>query len=137
MGVLSETRDRLMTLCRDAGIDLATPVTVKWATREEGPVRRGREHRVEAALGDAVGEAWTDSPSDWTGTLGDVFGLPLKSAPKRAIVVATLNALASRLGLIGHYLRCRHGVPIDCGRELVAQLRRRFDEAGQIGRAHV
>jgi len=163
MGVLSETRDRLLELCRNASVDLATPVTVKWMTPDEGPVRRGREHLIEATLAsDAAlrssedsaspsvaasqsegasslrstsppmaGQAWTDHPSDWTGTLGDVFSMPLRKAGQRAIVVATLNALAGRLGLTAHNLRCRHGKPLDCGRELVRQLRTRFDGAAR------
>ncbi len=144
MGVLSETRDRLMDLCRDAKVDFATPLIVKWATPGEGPVRRGREHLIEATLdpsgtpsadgarGGSLGQAWTDAPSDWSGTLGDVFSMPLKAASRRAIVVAALNALAGRLGLVAHNLRCRHGRPLDCGRELVAQLRRRFDGVDRV-----
>ena len=131
MGVLSETRERFLELCRDAPIDLATPVAVKWMTPDEGPVRRGREHLVEAVMDGALGQAWTDRPSDWTGTLGDVFSMPLRKASQRAIVVATLNALAGRLGLVARNLRCRHGKPLDCGRELVRQLRTRFEGAAR------
>jgi hypothetical protein len=147
MGVLSETRDRLLELCRDASVDLATPVTVTWTKSGlaipmksgpgragDGGVRRGREQLIEAALASAppmTGQAWTDHPSDWTGTLGGVFSMPLRKAGQRAIVVATLNALAGRLGLVAHNLRCRHGRPLDCGRELVRQLRTRFEGAAR------
>lgn len=132
MGVLSETRERILGLCRDAGVDFAMPVTVTWPTAAEGPVRKGREHLVEAVVDGAVGQAWTDQPSEWSGTLGDVLQMPLKAASRRAIVVATLNALSGRLGLTGHNLRCRRGESVACGRELVAQLKRRFEDSARI-----
>jgi len=132
MGVLSETRDRYLELCRDASVNLATPVTVTWIKSGDALVRWGREHLLEASLEGVRGEAWTDQPSDWSGTLGDVFSMPLKAVGRRAIVVATLNALAGRLGLTAHHFRCRHGAPLACGRELVTQLRTRFEGVGRV-----
>ena len=131
MGVLSETRDRMLVLCRDAKVDLATAVIVTRVDGTEGAAPGG-ERLIEAVVDGSRGEAWTEQPADWQGTLGDVFSMPLKASGKRAIVVATLNALAGRLGLTGHNFRCRHGTPLTCGRELVAQLKARFEGVRRV-----
>ncbi len=134
MAVLSETRDRLMALCRDAEIDLAMSVTVKGVEGPEG-LAPGGDRLIEATVDGSHGEAWVDPASaacGWQGTLGDVFSMPLKAASKRAVVVATMNALASRLGLTGHNFRCRHGTPLTCGRELVRQLKGRFEDLAHV-----
>ncbi len=110
-------------------------MTVKWTKSGDGVVRRGREQLIEATLASdpaMTGQAWTDRPSEWTGTLGDVFSMPLRATGRRAIVVASLNALAGRLGLVAHNLRCRHGEALSCGRELVSQIRRRFEDARRV-----
>ena len=141
MGVLTETRDTLKQVCRKEGMTLSSPVTVRRlavaaAVGEkagDGFVpSHGKEVVIEATLNGARGQAFTDQPSDWTGTLEEVFALSLDDVGNRAIVVAVLNALAGRLGLASHLIHCRQEDPMRCGPELVAEVKRRFPEVGKV-----
>lgn len=141
MGVLSETRDALKQVCREEGVDLSTPVTVRRLSPDEAigeevgdefVIRRGKEVVIEARLGSARGQAFTDHPSDWTGTLDEVFALSVDEVKHRAIVVAVLNALAAKLGLASHVVHCREEDPTRCGSELVAQLKRSFPKTRKV-----
>ena len=141
MSVLSETRESLLRVCREEDVDLSSPVRVRCLPPEEAigtkasgefAIRRGREVVIEATLDSARGQAFTDRPSDWSGTLGDVFSMPLDNSRRRAVVVAALNALAAKLGLASHTIHCRDQDPMRCGRELVAELKRRFPDVVKV-----
>ncbi|HUW56831.1 MAG TPA: DUF364 domain-containing protein [Planctomycetota bacterium] len=122
-------------------MDLASPVTVRRLSPDEAiggkagkdfVLCRGKEVVIEARLGAARGQAFTDQPSEWTGTLGEVFTMSLDEVRNRAIVVAVLNALAGKLGLASHVIHCRQEDPVRCGPELTAELRRRFPKVKRI-----
>ena len=87
---------------------------------------------IEATVGEARGQAFTDRRTRWSGTLADVFALPLDDVAHRAVVVATLNALAAKLDLADRVVHCRQGDPLRCGPELVADLRRRYPDATKV-----
>ena len=141
MGVLTETRDALKQVCREEGMDLSTPVTVRRLSADEAiggkvgddfVIRRGKEVVIEATVASARGQAFTDQPSDWTGTLDEVFALSLDDVKNRAIVVAVLNALAAKLGLASHVVHCREEDPTRCGPELVGRLKQGFPKTRKV-----
>ena len=141
MGVLTETRDALKQVCREEGVALSTPVTVKGLSPEEAigkkvgedfAICRGKEVVIEATVGSARGQAFTDHPSDWSGTLEEVFALSLDDVKNRAVVVAALNALAAKLGLASHVVHCQEEDPMRCGPELVAELKQRFPKTRKV-----
>ena len=68
----------------DAGVEVSvSALTPEQAigrpVRGDFPIVEGREHLVEAVVNGARGHAFTDSPSDFDGTLRDVMALPLSS----------------------------------------------------------
>ena len=61
-----------------------------------------------------------------------ITGWMLRPVRNRAVVVAALNALAAKLGLIRHNIRCPHEESEPCGRELAGELKRRFPDARKV-----
>ena len=115
------------------------PLTVEEAigrpTRRDFPLIEGKEQLVEATVNGAKGHAFTDSPRDFTGTLGDVLALPLSSNQDRAVFIAVLNAALRSLGMLETSLHCRDDDPEKCGKELAHYVRDRWGEVpvGLIG----
>jgi len=132
MGVLHETRDKFAYICRQREVDAETPVTVRRLSTAEPPFCRGTEVVIEATVGDTRGQAIAHDAADWTGTLGDVFAMSLDVAGSRAMVVATLNALAVKLGIVERIILCRQHDPLRCGPELVNRLFARFADVRKV-----
>ncbi len=115
------------------------PLTVEEAigrpTRRDFPLIKGKEQLVEATVNGAKGHAFTDSPRDFTGTLGDVLALFLSSNQDRAVFIAVLNAALRSLGMLETSLHCRDDDPEKCGKELARYVRDRWGEVpvGLIG----
>ncbi|MGB9804445.1 Rossmann-like domain-containing protein [Desulfofundulus sp.] len=94
--------------------------------RLDFPLQSGKERLVEAQFQGARGQAFTDQPGHFTGTLEEVFGLSLSDNYTRAVFVATLNSLLRHLGKITGTVHCRDEGPRRCAVELVNYLKARF-----------
>ena len=68
--------------------------------RQDFPLLQGNEVMIEAQLLGSYGQAFTDSPHDFNGSLNDVLGLSLNTNDNRAIFIATLNAVAVHLNMV-------------------------------------
>jgi hypothetical protein len=103
--------------------------------RSDFPLQRGKESLIEAQFEGARGQAFTDHPGNFTGTLGEVLKLPLHDNYQRALFVATLNAFLRHLGEIQGTVHCRDEGPNLCAQELVRYLKKRFGKVrlGMVG----
>ncbi|HDN79695.1 MAG: hypothetical protein DRI61_07875 [Chloroflexi bacterium] len=88
--------------------------------RDDFALVRGKEVMMEAEFEGAYGQAFTSSPGDYEGTLDDVLGLHLEDDFRRAVFIATLNAVMAHLGLIRGTRHCKDEAPELCGREIAA-----------------
>lgn len=142
--ILEQARDGLITLCRDCGIDLTQRISVVPLSPEQaiGPeadgefvIKKGKERVIEAALGSARGQAFTDSPSAWAGTLEDALGLDLSSVGNRAVLVATMNAVLRRAAKATGTVHCRDQDPKRCGSKIAGWIEQRYGQTrvGLIG----
>lgn len=134
MGILDHARSCLAERCARHQVDLEQPVSVAPLTSEETigapagcdfALQAGRERVVEAQFLGARGQAFTDTPSVFYGTLSEVLELPLFAARERAVCVATMNAVLRHLGLAAGTVHCRDGDPAACGPELARTLEAR------------
>lgn len=110
MDIYGVLRQRAAELADRAGLlDLPVEVRARVLTPQEAignpgrsdfPLQKGKERLVEAQFQGARGQAFTDQPGHFTGTLGEVFGLSLSDNYTRAVFVATLNALLRHLGRV-------------------------------------
>ncbi len=94
--------------------------------RKDFPLLKGKEVMIQANFLDAAGQAFTDMPGTFTGTLHDILNLPLASNFERAVLIATLNAVMRHLKLINCTVHCKDKEPQVCAQQLVEYVRQRF-----------
>jgi uncharacterized protein (DUF4213/DUF364 family) len=97
--------------------------------RQDFALLEGREVMIEAEFKGSLGQAFTDQPQSFRGTLNDVQRLSLDSSANRAVFISTLNAVTSRLGTTRGTRHCRDDEPERCGSEIADSL---FKEHGKV-----
>jgi uncharacterized protein (DUF4213/DUF364 family) len=83
-------------------------------SRQDFPLLQGKEVMIEAEVLGSYGQAFTDTPNDFTGSLNDVLGLSLNTNDNRAIFIATLNAVAAHLNMVTGTRHCHDEEPEKC-----------------------
>ena len=86
---------------------------------DDFPILKGHERLMQAEFNGSFGQAFTDMYGDFEGTLQDVLCMELNNNFKRAIFIATLNAVMRNLGLIEGSVHCKDHGPEECGLDLV------------------
>jgi len=95
--------------------------------RNDFPLLKGKEVMIQANFKGSLGQAFTDMPGNYKGTLKDVLDLPQDNNFKRAVFIATLNAVLRYLKLVNKTVHCRDKEPGDCAAHLVDYIKERFD----------
>ncbi|MBN1477319.1 hypothetical protein JXA47_11245 [Candidatus Sumerlaeota bacterium] len=144
--VLERARTALARIIGEQDLaDVDVSVLVKTLTPEEAigspgrrdfPIVIGRERVIEAKVLGARAHAFTDSPTEFVGKLGEILDLPLMSSRERAVFVATLNAVLRHVGRAGQTLHCRDDEPERCAEEICRHILERWGRVrvGLIGR---
>lgn len=103
--------------------------------RQDYPLLAGREIIVEADFRQCYGQAFTDQPQVFDGSLSDVLELPLDVSANRAIFLSTLNAITGYLGIVDRVRHCHDEEPEECAKEIAMALFKRFgrNKIGIIG----
>ncbi len=103
--------------------------------RQDFPILIGKERMVEARLFGARGHAFTDSPTEFVGTVREVLALPLDSNQHRAIFIAMLNAVLRHLDELEGTVHCKDEDPERCAAEIAAHIREQWGDpkVGLIG----
>jgi len=87
--------------------------------RRDFPLIKGREVMIESRFLGAVGQAFTDMPGNFSGTIRDVLALKLSDNFERAIFIATMNAVLRHLKWVDRTIHCKDEEPEKCARNLV------------------
>ena len=142
---LEKARSVFRKLVRERGLSRERlTVSVKPLTPEEAigrtkrkdyPILKGKERVIEAAVLGAKGQVFTDSPSDFSGTLGGVLRLGLRDSRSRALAAAVINAACRALGIASGTVHCKDAEPERCAAKIAADimLRRGRCRVGLIG----
>lgn len=85
---------------------------------DDYPLLKGREKMMEAAVHDARGQAFTDMYGHWRGRLKDVLNLALTNNFRRAVFVATLNAVMRHEQMLTGTQHCKDDGPVQCAKGL-------------------
>ncbi len=136
MQVYDELKTRFWELCRQnhlldeqvavRALALTTEEAIGHPEEQDFPIQKGKERLMQANFRGAAGQAYTDRCGDFLGNLEEILTMPLANNYRRAVFVATLNAVLKYLGLIKGTIHCRNQAPQECARELAGYLRRRF-----------
>ncbi|GAB4112085.1 MAG: DUF364 domain-containing protein [Candidatus Caldatribacteriota bacterium] len=94
--------------------------------RDDFPLLKGKEVMLQADFKGSLGQAFTDMPGDYSGTLKDIFALSLDNNFNRAIFISTLNAVLRHLNYISKTVHCRDKEPEECAARLVDYIKERF-----------
>jgi hypothetical protein len=99
------------------------------------PLQKGKERLMQADFCNSPGQAFTDRYGDFEGTLEEVLEMPLDNDYRRAIFVATLNALLRHMGFIDRTVHCRNKEPWECAEALRDYIKDRYgsNKVLQIG----
>ncbi|MEA1945154.1 MAG: hypothetical protein U9N07_07475 [Euryarchaeota archaeon] len=129
MHIYTTIKDKFGRIVAENGLSGATVVIrAKPLTPEEAignpecedfPILKGRERLMQAEFRGSFGQAFTDMYGDFEGTLQDVLNLELTNNFRRAIFVATLNAVMRHLGMIEGSVHCKDSGPEECGLDLL------------------
>ncbi len=114
---------------------LSTEEAIGNPEEDDFPLQKGKERLMEAEFLGARGQAFTDRFGDFEGTLGEVLSTRPENNFRRAVFVATLNAMLRGLDLADKTIHCRDKEPTRCASELVRYLGERYQAARivQIG----
>ena len=135
MDILEKAREELKrTNIAERGLDLGERITVRALTPDEAigsaddtfVIKKGKERVIEACYREMSGQAFTDAPGNWEGTLGELLELDLGRNGRRALFTAGLNAVMRHLDLASGVIHCKDDEPAKCGAEMPELLRQRF-----------
>ena len=103
--------------------------------RRDFPIIIGKERVLEARVFGAKGQAFTDSPKEFMGTVMQVLEFELNTNQNRAIFIATLNAVLRHLKIVTGTVHCRDEEPEKCALEIAEHLLSRYGrvDVGLIG----
>ncbi len=97
--------------------------------RKDFPILTGREVMLQAEYQGAKGQAFTDAPSEFKGTLREILALELdKDLHSRGLFIASLNAVMAKIGLIEHTVHCRTEEPENCAGEILDIVKRDYKD---------
>jgi uncharacterized protein (DUF4213/DUF364 family) len=94
--------------------------------RDDFPLLKGKEVMIQADFRGSQGQAFTDMPGNYSGTLREVFEIPLANNFQRAIFVASINAVLRNLNFISKTIHCRDKEPAQCAAHLVNYIQGHF-----------
>jgi hypothetical protein len=100
--------------------DLSPEEAIGRPDRDDYPLLKGKEVMMEARFRDAAGQAYTDQPGRFTGTFGEVLHMALNTNFRRAVFVATLNAVMRSFYQVEATVHCKDKEPALCARDLPA-----------------
>jgi uncharacterized protein (DUF4213/DUF364 family) len=90
--------------------------------RDDFPLAEGHEVMIQADFQGSYGQAFTDHPGNYEGTLEKLLNLPSNNNYRRALKVAAMNAVLNHLGLIDRTIHCRDEGPACCAEKIVEWL---------------
>jgi len=129
-------RKEFIKLIKENGLE-GDEVTVRAATLsteqaignpedKDYPIVKGEERLMQAEFRGSRGQAFTDMYGNFSGRLADIAAMDLKNNFRRAIFIASLNAVMRHLGLINQTIHCKDNQPRECGQELVKYIEKNY-----------
>lgn len=100
--------------------------------RDDFPLLQGKEVMIQAEFNGSYGQAFTDHPGNYRGSLKDIIALPLASNYQRALLVATINSVLRNLNLLEKTVHCKNEEPELCAAEMLNWLTKQFTKKNGI-----
>lgn len=121
--------DSVVVTCRA----LTPQEAIGETTRKDFPIITGKDVMIQAEYHGSYGQAFTDSPTAFSGTLSEILKMDIThDAHNRGIFVATLNAVMKSVGLCDGTVHCRTSGPEQCAQEMRAFLRKNYPNVKRV-----
>ena len=132
-------KERFLTLLEAEGIlnqeveigtrSLTPREAIGDTTRKDFPIITGKDVMVQAQCMGALGQAFTDAPTAFVGTLQEICDLDLsQDSHNRGLFVAALNAVMKYLGKVECTVHCRNDGPELCSFDAVQYIRETYGD---------
>ncbi len=136
-------KKKLIDLAEENGLlESEINITAKILTPEEAigeterkdfPLLQGKEFLMQADFKNALGQAFTDAPSNFKGKLKKILELELKDNRDRALFIATLNAVTRYVNAADKTIHCKNEGPELCAREIVRTIIDKYGSDIKVG----
>ena len=123
--ILEQARESLQEIADKHHInDREVTITCRILTPEEAignplhddyPIKLGKERLIEADFMGKKGQAFSDSCSNYKGSVNNILSMKLNTNAKRAIFVSSLNAILAKMDLMPEALHCKDDDLMHCG----------------------
>ena len=87
--------------------------------RTDFPLQKGKEKLMQAQIGGCSGQAYTDMPGNFFGSLHEALTLPPVNNYKRAVIIAALNAACCKTEQVTSTVHCWDKGPGECSVKLL------------------
>jgi uncharacterized protein (DUF4213/DUF364 family) len=131
-------REKFIKLIKEHGLE-GEEVTVKAAalTSEQAignpedkdyPLIKGEERLMQAEFRGAKGHAFTDHYGNFSGRLLEIAEMELTNNFRRAVFIASLNAVLNYLGIASKTVHCKDERPRECAAELASYIKGKYGQ---------
>ena len=116
-------QEEVTILCRSLSPEEAIGNT----RRRDFPIITGKDVMIEASFRGSRGQAFTDAPTAFSGTMEEILEGDLAGDPRaRSLFIAALNAVTAHLGLCQGTVHCRTEGPELCAGDMLKFLRENY-----------
>lgn len=114
---------------------LTTEEAIGITKRKDFPLLNGKEVLMEANFKGSIGQAFTDSPTVFNGSIRDVLNLDISDNRNKVLFIASLNAILKHLNLIENTIHCKNEEPEECAKDIVEHIKDKYGNVriGMIG----
>jgi uncharacterized protein (DUF4213/DUF364 family) len=114
---------------------LTTEEAIGITKRKDFPLLNGKEVLMEANFKGSIGQAFTDSPTVFNGSIKDILDLDMSDNRNKVLFIASLNAILKHLNLIENTIHCKNEEPEECAKDIVEHIKDKYGNVriGMIG----
>ncbi|XMB67283.1 DUF364 domain-containing protein [Mycoplasmatota bacterium zrk1] len=94
--------------------------------KRDFPIIKGKEKLMQAEFKGSKGQAFTDMPGNYIGTIQEILKTELKTNFDRAVFIATFNAVCRHLNLCDKTVHCKDREPEDCASKLINYIKKEY-----------
>ncbi|MCY6369200.1 Rossmann-like domain-containing protein [Clostridium ganghwense] len=108
------------------GRTLNTQEAIGNPVRKDYPIIKGKEKLMQAEFRGERGQAFTDMPGEFTGTIEEIINRPIQTNFDRAVFISTLNAVCKYLNIADRSIHCKDEEPEECAKKLVEHIEEKY-----------
>ncbi len=107
---------------------LSTKEAIGETKKKDFPLLKGKEVLMNANYKGSIGQAFTDRPGIFKGSIEELMNLDIKDNHNKPLFIASLNAILRHLGLIESTIHCKDEGPEVCSEEIKNYLKKEYKD---------